>query len=598
MAVTPFTGLEDTALLLKIKLDGNDMRDIYGIQSIYIHHAINKISTAELVLIGEVEIDSGNIEITDSDDFNPGNKLEIFAGYVGGEAPSIFKGIIVKHTVRLDTEKHYSFTIECKHEAVKMTYNETERYFEKQTDDAVINSIVSDYGMSCTVGSCSETNESSFLKLSTDWDFILSRSDFNGFIVTMDGDGMVIDTPKVSGTAVLSIEAGVSLMSFEGTLNAEFQPSGVKASAWDAKTLALINASASEPSVNSQGSIKAKDLSSKLVQTELNLTSVTPMTSGSLKKWADSILLRKRLNAFKGTVSYFGNPLAKTGSIIEIDGVGKKLSGQAFVSAVTHIIDSENWNTTAAFGLDNTLIHESQGFSYPPAMGQLPAMQGLQLATVKQIDQDAENLFRIQVEIPSASTKPNTSWARMAHYYASNKSGSFFLPEIGDEVVLGFLDNDSRFPVILGSLYNGKNAAPYTPEAKNNTKAFVTRSNMKIEFDEEKKNISLLTPGKNSIIISDDGKSIELKDQNSNSIKLSADGITIDSAKDITISAKGNIDISATAKITATAQQDLALAGLNVNATANVGFTAKGNATAELSAAGQTTVKGAMVMIN
>lgn len=598
MAVTPFTGLEDTTLLLKVMIDGTAMKDIYGVQSIYIHHAINKISTAEVVLIGEVEIDAGEITITDSDDFNPGNKIEIQAGYVGGETTSIFKGIIVKHSVMLDTERHYSFSISCKHEAVKMTYNETERYFDQKTDDAAINSIMSDYGITCSVGSCSEQYESSFQKLSTDWDFILSRAEFNGFITTMDSDSMKIDAPEVSGSPVLTIEAGISLKSFEGTLNAEFQPSGVKASAWDAKTLALINASATEPSVNSQGSIAPKDLPSKLSQTDLNLTSVTPMTTGSLKKWADSILLRKRLNAFKGSVSYFGNPLAKTGSIIEIKGVGTKLSGEAFVSAVTHTIDQENWNTTVAFGLENSLIYQSHGFSYPPAMGQLPAMQGLQLATVKQIDQDTESLYRIQLEIPSGSATPNTTWARMTHQYASNKSGYFFLPEVGDEVVLGFLDSDTRFPVILGSLYNGKNAAPYTPDAKNNIKAIVTKTNMKIEFDEEKKNISVLTPGNNSIIISDDGKSIELKDQNSNSIKLSTDGIVIDSAKDIKISAKGNIDMSAVAKINASATQDLVLSGLNVNATAQVGLTAKGNATAELSAAGQTTVKGAIVMIN
>jgi phage protein D len=175
MAVTPFTGLEDTALLLKVMIDGTAMKDSYGVQSIYIHHAINKISTAELVLIGEVEIDSGSIAITDSDDFNPGNKIDIQAGYVGGETTSIFKGIIVKHSVMLDTGKQYSFGITCKHEAVKMTYNETERYFDKQTDDSAINNIMGDYGISCTVGSCSEQYESSFQKLSTDWDFILKE---------------------------------------------------------------------------------------------------------------------------------------------------------------------------------------------------------------------------------------------------------------------------------------------------------------------------------------------------------------------------------------------------------------------------------------
>jgi len=599
MANTPFTGIEDTSLLVKIQVEGTDLRDAYAIQSVYIDHAVNTISTARLVLIGDVDTNSGDMPITDSDELDPGKKIEIFAGYGGAASNSIFKGIIVKHGVKLDTETHYSFIIECRHEAVKMTYNETENYFENQADDAIITSVISDYGISCTVGSCSETNAFTFQKMSTDWNFILSRSNFNGFLVTMDGDaGMVIDKPAVSGQAVLKIEAGISMLAFDGTLDAEDQPFGITASAWDPNTQSLLKTHTTEPTVNSQGNIKPTDLSSKLPQHELNLVSATPMTPASLQQWADSTLLRKRLHAYKGTVKFFGNALAKTGSIIEITGVGKKLSGQAFVSGVTHVIESQNWNTTVSFGLDKEPVHDSPGFSYPPAMGQVPGIQGLQLATVKQIDQDPENLCRIQVELPAVAPGPNYVWARMAHFYASRGSGSFFLPEIGDEVVLGFLDNDGRFPVILGSLYSGNNALPYTPGANNYTKAFVTYSRMKIEFDEEKKNISICTPGNNSIVISDDGKSIEIKDQNSNSIKLSADGIVIDSAKDVKISAKGNITMNAVAEIAATATQDLKLKGMNINADAQVGFTARGNATAEISASGQTTVKGGIVMIN
>jgi hypothetical protein len=93
-----------------------------------------------------------------------------------------------------------------------------------------------------------------------------------------------------------------------------------------------------------------------------------------------------------------------------------------------------------------------------------------------------------------------------------------------------------------------------------------------------------------AIVVSEDGSSVEIKDQNGNSITLNANGITINSARDINIVSQGNINVKA--------QQDLNLNGLNVNASAQVGIVAKGTATAELSAAGQTTVKGAMVMIN
>lgn len=598
MANTPYTGLEDTTLQIKIKLDGSNMKDDYGIQSIQVNHAINKISTAEVVLRGEVELGSGSIPITDSSDFSPGVQVEILAGYNNESSKSIFKGIIVKHIVQLNAESYYTFTIVCKHAAVKMTYLEKERYFVQQKDNTIVNSIMSDYSIPCSVGNCTEVYENMYQAMATDWDFILSRCDFNGFIICLDADQASIDKPNVSGSSVLTIEAGVSMTSFEGTLNAENQPSGIQTSAWDAKTLALIKSTASEPAMNKQGNISASSLSSKLSQSTLNIISSTPMSGSDLQTWANSVLLRKRLGAIRGRVNFIGSSVVKTGSIIEISGVGEKLNGNAFVSAVSHTIDSDNWNTEVLFGLENNPIHHNPRFSYAAATGQLPSVQGIRLGTVKKLDRDPTGNYRVQVELPSNATTVTATWARMANYYATNNAGFFFLPEVGDEVVLGFFDNDPRYPVILGSLYNGKNASPYIAEEKNNIKAIVTRSNMKLEFDEEKKNITLATPGQNTIIISDDGKSIEIKDQNNNNIKLSADGIAMSSVKDINISAKGSVNIDAVAKVNITAKADMALSGLNINATANIGFTGKGNATAELSASGQTTVKGALVMIN
>jgi uncharacterized protein involved in type VI secretion and phage assembly len=190
-------------------------------------------------------------------------------------------------------------------------------------------------------------------------------------------------------------------------------------------------------------------------------------------------------------------------------------------------------------------------------------------------------------------------WARLLQFYASNTFGAFFVPEIGDEVVLGYFNHDPSHPVILGSLYSKNRKPPYTPEAENNTKAIVTRTKLKVEFDEKDKVITIITPGNNKIVLSDKDKSILLQDQNNNIVKLNPDGILMDSPKDIKINAKCVITIDAVGKISVTSSSaDVAVSALNITNTANFGFTAKGNATAELSATGQTTVKGAMVMIN
>jgi len=234
----------------------------------------------------------------------------------------------------------------------------------------------------------------------------------------------------------------------------------------------------------------------------------------------------------------------------------------------------------------------------PPNGGLLPGVGGLQIGVVLKLDGDPEGQNRIQVSRPTWQAATEGAWARLMQFHASSGFGSFFVPEVGDEVVLGHFNDDPGHPVILGSLYSSSRKPPYALAAENDTKAVVTRCQHKIEFNEKDKIITVTTPASNQLVFSDKDKSILLKDQNGNSIKLDSGGITLDSPKDIKLSAKGGITLDAVNAIQATSKADVKLAGLNISAEAQVGATVKGSATAELSASGQTTVKGAMVMIN
>jgi uncharacterized protein involved in type VI secretion and phage assembly len=250
------------------------------------------------------------------------------------------------------------------------------------------------------------------------------------------------------------------------------------------------------------------------------------------------------------------------------------------------------------FGLSPAWFTERPDVVAPIASGLLPGTQGLQVGVVKKLDADPAGENRIQVSVPVMQAATDGVWARLANFYSSNAFGAFFLPEIGDEVVLGFFNDDPSHPVILGSVYSSKQVPPYALAAANNTKALMTRCKSKIEFDDDKKVITITTPGKNSIVFSDTDKSIVVTDQNSNKIEMAAGGITLDSPKDIKITAKGGITLDAVGAVSISSKADVKTAGLNINSEAQVGFVAKGTANAELSAAGQTVVKGAMVMIN
>ena len=432
----------------------------------------------------------------------------------------------------------------------------------------------------------------------TDWDFMLARAEANGQLVIVVDGTVSVKAPATSSEPVLSVAYGVDLIEFQGDIDARTQFSSVGTTAWDPKTQAVAEQAATPATLNAQGDLDSAALAAVVGLTTYQLQSGVPLTTAALTSWAKAQQVKSGLARVQGRMKFQGSSLAEVGTLIELAGVGPRFSGNVFVGAVRHDIQDGEWTTEVTFGLPAHWITERSDVVAPPASGWLPGVGGLQVGVVKKLDADPEGEQRVQVSVPVMKAATEGVWARLASFYGSSGFGAFFVPEIGDEVVLGYFNDDPSHPVILGSLYSSKRVPPYGLTAENNTKAIVTRSKTKIEFDDAKKIITITTPANNKIVLSDQDKSILVQDQNSNKIELGTGGITLDSPKDIKITAKGGITLDAVSAISITSKADVKTAGLNVNNEAQVGFVAKGTASAELSASGQTTVKGAMVMIN
>jgi uncharacterized protein involved in type VI secretion and phage assembly len=197
-------------------------------------------------------------------------------------------------------------------------------------------------------------------------------------------------------------------------------------------------------------------------------------------------------------------------------------------------------------------------------------------------------------------------WARWIQPYATEGAGQFFMPEIGDEVVLGFLNEDPRFPVILGSLYSSGRAPAYQPAEENPIKAIVTKSKITIEFDDQKKALTIKTPGGNQIVLTDEEQAINIADQNGNKINLNAEGISMQSPANIEIKADAEVTISGTAGVTISTEAEasisgeagVSISGLEVSISGETEFSASGGAEVSISAGGELMLNGAMIMIN
>ncbi len=522
-----------------------------------------------------------DFEISNSEDLVPGKEIEILAGYHSDET-TIFKGIVTSHGIKSRHRKPSLLDVECRDSTVKMTIGRQNAYYEEMSDSEIIEEIVSAYSLDTDIESTDATHKEMVKYYSTDWDFIVSRAEVNGKLVIVDDGKVSMKSPDTSQEPALSLVYGSTMMEFEAEMDARNQYAGVKSSAWNYADQEIIEEEADDPGLSEQGNFSASDLAEVIGIDPYPLKHTGRVDDQELKAWADARLLKSRMAKIIGRVKCQGFGDIKPGQMVELSGVGDRFNGAAYVTEVRHQITLRNWETDIQFGLSPELFSKKEAILDSPAAGLLPAVQGLQVGIVTQLQDDPDGEDRVLVKMPVIDPESEGIWTRVASLDAGENRGAFFRPEIGDEVVVGFLNDDPRDPVILGMLNSSAKPAPITASDDNHEKGFVTRSEMKILFNDDEKSITVETPNGNTVTLSDDTGSIVLVDENSNKVELNSDGITLESPGDINIKANG----------------DTTIEGTNINIKASAQLKAEGSAGAELSSGAMAVVKGSIVQIN
>ena len=157
---------------------------------------------------------------------------------------------------------------------------------------------------------------------------------------------------------------------------------------------------------------------------------------------------------------------------------------------------------------------------------------------------DPDNQGRVKVTLPwspDAQGARYEGWARLATLFGGKDRGSWFVPDVDDEVLVAFEHGDPRRPYVLGGLWNGRDAPPESMDGagQNNKKVLCSRNGVKITLDDQsgQEQLILETPGGQTITLKDGPGQISLEDSNGNSIKLEAAGITITASAKVTINA-------------------------------------------------------------
>lgn len=177
-------------------------------------------------------------------------------------------------------------------------------------------------------------------------------------------------------------------------------------------------------------------------------------------------------------------------------------------------------------------------------------------------NQDPGNLARVRVRLPWHTGSDTSFWARSAMPMAGGDRGTFFLPEIGDEVLVAAEDGDPSHLYVLGMLWNGQQAPPASNDGANNIRLIKSRSGHTVRFndDESAPEVEVkLADGKRLLL---DGERVVLSDGDRNVITLttSSGAIEISAGQQLTLKA-ANVAIEASAAMTVSSSGTLTLKG-------------------------------------
>jgi uncharacterized protein involved in type VI secretion and phage assembly len=166
-------------------------------------------------------------------------------------------------------------------------------------------------------------------------------------------------------------------------------------------------------------------------------------------------------------------------------------------------------------------------------------------------NKDPDGQGRVQISLPWAPDPAGgqyRAWARLATLMAGGSRGSWFIPDVDDEVLVAFEGGDPRRPYVVGALWNGRDQPPETMDGagRNLRKLLRSRNGVKLTFDDSdgQEQLIIETPGGQKVTLKDGPGTVEIADSNGNTIKLEPSGVTITASARLSISASA-VEISA-----------------------------------------------------
>jgi phage protein D len=476
----------------------------------------------------------------DGDLFQPGKPVEISAKATAKESRSqvVFDGEIVEIEPDFGPSTHH-LVIRAFDRLHRLARGSHVRSFQNVTDSDVVQRLAREAGLQPDFEDTSLVHQYLFQSNQTNLDFLRQRAAAVGYLLYVEGKRLCFKPLAVNGKPV-ELRWGETLSEFRPRLTTIAQVNSVTVRSWDPATRREIVGEATR----GQGApeIKQDKKGGDAARSAFNidatqLISNHPVrTQAAADRLAQAVANRQieRFVEAEGTCG--GAPEIVAGKTINIGAVGDHFSGTYFVTATSHIYNAkEGYHTHFSVSGQTpatllSLLRDDDGGESRDT--------GLMIGIVTD-NQDPEGQGRVKVKYPSLSSDHASDWARVVAVGAGAQRGIQFLPEVDDEVLVGFEMGDVHHPYILGGLWNGQDGPPKPSGevlggGRVERRIIRSRSGHTIILDD-----------------SDSSGSISIEDRKGNKIVLDSlmNNLTIEVKGDAALTAEGNLSLKARGQI-------------------------------------------------
>jgi len=501
--------------------------------------------------------------------FKIGKQVEIKTGAIGDRSmTSIFKGDVVAFEPEFG-KSGVDFVVRALDRGHKLQRERKVRTFQQMSASDIVNKIAREAGLQARVESTSVVHEFFQQSAETDWDLIARLARMHGYRFYVEDTTLCFKPFAADAGAEVALRWQDNLMSFRPRVSGVQQVQTVNVRSWDPKQKANVTGTSANGVTKSALGIQRSSVVNDSGRGTTLIADRLAATSSEANEIAKSALDGRAESFAEAEGVAFGNPKVKAGGKVKIEGVGRQFGGSYVVSSTTHVYRGTTGYQTS-FQISGLSERGLLDLFHPPPRHDWTRDLVVGLVTN---NNDPEQMGRVRVKYPSLSDSEESAWARIASVSAGNARGLMMLPQVGEEVILGFEHGDARRPIVLGSLFNGKDK-PGTDLYQNKDGSFALLSDEKAHIHAK--------------------KDIEIKsDQN----------MVIEITKDHKVKASGNSEHESTGNGKLKAQQytieagsTMTIKGVSVTVEASASLTLKG-ATVDVQASGPLNLKGAIINI-